>query len=217
MKTTPSPRGRALLHQTPVGAIVIVENGTAVTHVSLAAWCNWSMWNGRKRPCCAKQPANWTNTFKVPAACLTCPFLRRERNLSNGLEGPSNHPPWGNQKLRRYRPANWTAISLPGRWACQQPEPHQHHHSLPPGHWSQWKTDRLRGRPDYQAISAGTGTGCRGSLHAVPGCGTRPMEYPCQLVKTAEKLELAYCCAASAACGGVMDFKAALGDSMPSH
>ena len=33
MKTTPSPRGRALLHQTPVGAIVIVENGTAVTHV----------------------------------------------------------------------------------------------------------------------------------------------------------------------------------------
>ena len=43
------------------------------------------------------------------------------------------------------------------------------------------------------------------------------MEYPCQLVKTAEELELAYCCAASAACGGVMDFKAALGDSMPSH
>lgn len=39
------------------------------------------MWNGRKRPCCAKQPANWTNTFKVPASCLTCPFLRREREF----------------------------------------------------------------------------------------------------------------------------------------
>lgn len=33
MKTTPSPQGRALLHPTPVGNIVIVENGTAVTHV----------------------------------------------------------------------------------------------------------------------------------------------------------------------------------------
>lgn len=33
MRTIRSPRGRALLHPTPVGDIVIVENGTAVTHV----------------------------------------------------------------------------------------------------------------------------------------------------------------------------------------
>lgn len=33
MKATPPPHDRALLHQTPAGAIVIVENGTAVTHV----------------------------------------------------------------------------------------------------------------------------------------------------------------------------------------
>jgi len=33
MKTTPPLHGRALLHQTPVGDIVIVENGSAVTHL----------------------------------------------------------------------------------------------------------------------------------------------------------------------------------------
>lgn len=33
MKITPHLHGRALLHQTPVGAIVIVENGSAVTHL----------------------------------------------------------------------------------------------------------------------------------------------------------------------------------------
>lgn len=33
MKTTFPPHGRALLHQTPAGAVVIVENGTAVTHL----------------------------------------------------------------------------------------------------------------------------------------------------------------------------------------
>ena len=33
MKANPPPRGPALLHQTPAGSIVIVENGTAVTHV----------------------------------------------------------------------------------------------------------------------------------------------------------------------------------------
>lgn len=33
MKITPPLHGWALLHQTPVGAIVIVENGSAVTHL----------------------------------------------------------------------------------------------------------------------------------------------------------------------------------------
>lgn len=33
MKTTFPPHARALLHQTPAGAVVIVENGTAVTHL----------------------------------------------------------------------------------------------------------------------------------------------------------------------------------------
>lgn len=33
MKTTFPLHGRALLHQTPAGAVVIVENGTAVTHL----------------------------------------------------------------------------------------------------------------------------------------------------------------------------------------
>lgn len=33
MKANPPPHGPALLHQTPAGPIVIVENGTAVTHI----------------------------------------------------------------------------------------------------------------------------------------------------------------------------------------
>ena len=33
MKTNSSPRGWALLHQTPVGPMVMVENGTAITHL----------------------------------------------------------------------------------------------------------------------------------------------------------------------------------------
>ena len=74
MKTTPSPRGRALLHQTPVGAIVIVENGTAVTHVFFSRLVQPEHVECEHTPLLRQTPSQLDEYFQGPRRMFDVPL-----------------------------------------------------------------------------------------------------------------------------------------------
>lgn len=93
MKTTFPPHARALLHQTPAGAVVIVENGTAVTHLFFSRMAQPEHLEWEETPLLRQTADQLDEYFKVPAAYLTCRFLPREPNLNERSGKPFKPSP----------------------------------------------------------------------------------------------------------------------------
>ncbi len=150
MKTTFPPHGRALLHQTPAGAVVIVENGTAVTHLFFSRMAQPEHLEWEETPLLRQTADQLDEYFQGSRRVFDVPLSPQGTEFERTVWKALQAIPYG--ETRSYGdigPANRTPISMPGSRTGQQPEPCRHHHPLPPSHRSRRQTDRLCKRPDH--------------------------------------------------------------------
>lgn len=93
MKTTFPPHGRALLHQTPAGAVVIVENGTAVTHLFFSRMAQPKHLEWEETPLLRQTADQLDEYFQGSRRVFDVPLSPKEPNLNERSGKPFKPSP----------------------------------------------------------------------------------------------------------------------------
>lgn len=144
-----------MLHQTPLGPVGIVENGTAITHIFWGHMVRPEQLRWKDTPLLKEAAGQLDEYFRGTRRIFDLPLAPQGTSFEEAVWQALLTIPYG--ETRSYADiarANGQAVCLPPRRPSQRAQSHKHYYSLPQGHRRQQKTDRVYRRVVHQAIPA---------------------------------------------------------------